>query len=228
MPGDTLAGREGLGDETWPPHPGSIVTLEAIQQALAGPLPGQAGQQKMAPAPLPGDIDRWGPLAGCREAGVLVLLYPQQAELYLILTRRVDYPGVHGGQISLPGGRREGTESLSATALREAQEEIGLCPNSVELMGSLSVLYTPVSNFCIYPFVAFSPVRPNFRPNPAEVAALIETPLSLLLNPTTRREEMWYFEQGRRRVPFFDILGHKVWGATAMILSEFLMVVGNK
>jgi 8-oxo-dGTP pyrophosphatase MutT (NUDIX family) len=205
--------------------------IEEIRQALARPLPGRAAQIKMAPEPSDGQ-DRWQNVDDYREAGVLLLLYPDgpdvQSELNTVLTRRTEYPGVHSGQISLPGGRREGSEMLQTTALREAEEEIGIWPESIEVIGRLSSLYTPPSNFCIHPFVAFNPVRPDFRPDPKEVAELIEVPLGLLLNPATRQEEIWRFQNiGQRRVPFFDVFGHQVWGATAMILSEFLELLSK-
>ncbi len=207
------------------------LTIEDVRQALTIPLPGVDGQKKMAPQPRTGEIDRWAKPEDCREAGVLLLLYPyttngQAPELHLALIRRTEYPGVHSGQISLPGGRREGNESRQASALREAMEEVGVVPNRLEMIGQLSPLYTPPSNFCIYPYVAFSTTRPSFQLEPQEVAELLEPPLSLLMNPAIRREEMWYFERhGTRRVPFFDVDGHKVWGATAMILSEFLALL---
>ncbi len=197
-------------------------------------MPGIAGQNKMAPEPSPNGVDRWDWPDDCREAGVLILLYPGNTngvalELHLVLTRRTEYPGTHSGQISFPGGRREGQESLLGTALRETEEEIGVSPDQVEIIGQLSPLYTPPSNFCIYPFVAFSPNRPRFQPEPREVAEVIETPLSLLLNPASRQEESWHFhQQGQRRVPFFYVSGHKIWGATAMILSEFLILLSNQ
>jgi 8-oxo-dGTP pyrophosphatase MutT (NUDIX family) len=162
---------------------------------------------------------------------VLILLYPhttndRASELHLALIRRPEYPGVHSGQIALPGGRREGQESLRATALRETMEEIGVSPETVHVIGQLSPLYTPPSNFCIFPFVASTTSRPTFHLDPYEVAELVETPLSLFFNPTVYKEEDWIFSQdGRRRVPFFDVFGHKVWGATAMMLSEFITLL---
>lgn len=209
-------------------------TIEDIQEALTNPLPGVTGQIKMAPAPIGHQLNRWEIPDTCREAGVLLLFYPcntngRRSELYLTLTRRREYPGVHSGQISLPGGRREEGESLQATALRETTEEIGVSPEKIEIIGRLSSLYTPPSNFCIYPFVAFSPTRPTFQPDPREVAELIEVPLDLLVDPTIRKEETRHFESyGERYIPFFDIYGHKVWGATAMILSEFLVLLNNQ
>lgn len=209
-------------------------SIEDIQAALAGPLPGQAGQIKMAPQRPENQPNRWEVIPpDCREAGVLLLLYPRQAEnkgqapsgseLYLVLMRRNEYPGVHSGQISLPGGRRENGETLQTTALREANEELGVLPAALQIIGELSPLYTPPSNFCIYPFVAYSPVSPTFQPDPKEVAEVVEMPFRLLYDPAIRREELWQFpEMGQRRVPFFDVFGHQVWGATAMILSELL------
>ena len=208
-----------------------LPTFEDIRQALTGPLPGREAQRKMAPEPPPGsNLKRWDSPEECREAGVLLLLYPHtfkgNPSLNLVLTRRTEYPGAHSGQISFPGGRREGEESLLTTALRETKEEIGVPPNTLEVIGQLSALYIPNSNFCIHPFVAFSFTRPNFRLEPKEVAELIETPLSLLQKPTIQKEETWYFQKyGARRIPFFDIFGHKVWGATAMMLSEFLALL---
>jgi 8-oxo-dGTP pyrophosphatase MutT (NUDIX family) len=192
------------------------------------------GQQLMAPQPRPGDEDRWANPVDCREAGVLVLLYPPPTngagpELSLVLTRRAEYPGVHSGQISLPGGQREAGELLETTALRETIEEIGVPAHQVEIIGKLSPLYTPPSGFCIYPFVAVSRQRPNFLPDAQEVAEIIEASLSGLLDPATHKTEIWHFEKyGERRVPFFDVFGYKVWGATAMILSELVLVLNNQ
>jgi 8-oxo-dGTP pyrophosphatase MutT (NUDIX family) len=206
--------------------------LEDIRRALAGPLPGIEGQIKMAPQLRADQVNRWETPDNYREASVLLLLYPHTTngwsgpELHVVLTRRPEYPGAHSGQISLPGGRREGDESLQTTALREVYEEIGLAPSTIEVIGQLSPLYTPPSNFYIYPFIGYSAARPAFQPDAKEVAELIEAPLSLLQNPASHKEEIWHFPNyGERRVPFFDVFGHHVWGATAMILSEFLILL---
>lgn len=207
------------------------LTIIDIQEALSKPLPGIVGQIKMAPQRPEGQVNRWDRPADCREAGVLLLLYAPTptSELHVVLMRRPEYPGAHSGQISFPGGRREANETLKDAALREAKEEVGVTPESLKIIGKLSPLYTPPSHFCIYPFVAYSPLYPNFQPDHKEVAEIIEVPLSLFLNPTIRREEIWYSQNyGKRRVPFFDIFGHYVWGATAMILSEFLTLLEDK
>ena len=212
----------------------AVITVNNIHQALRGPLPGVPGQLRMAPEPISESANRWDKPDDCREASVLLLFYPmidqnKRSDFYFVLTRRPEYPGVHGGQISLPGGRREKGEALVDTALRETNEEIGVVPESLKVIGQLSSLYIPPSNFCIYPFVAFCSTRPSFIPDAVEVAEIIETPLSLLLDPAIQKSEMWHFETyGTRQIPFFEILGHKVWGATAMILSEFLTLLEEK
>lgn len=204
-------------------------TIEDIQYALTKPLPGVAGQIKMAPMPHREQVHRWDSQDDCREAGVLILLYPYASKLHLALIRRREYPGVHSGQIALPGGRREAGESLQTTALRETKEEIGVSANNLKVIGQLSSLYTPPSNFCIYPFVAFSQIRPNFHPEPREVAEVLEVSLTQLADPAVYKVEIWHFEKyGERRIPLFDVEGHKIWGATAMILSEFLTLLNDK
>jgi 8-oxo-dGTP pyrophosphatase MutT (NUDIX family) len=209
----------------------TVFTIEMFQEALAKPLPGVEAQKRMAPQPVTGKKNRGDIPEDCRQASVLLLLYPYSCDhpdFYLALTRRPEYPGAHSGQISLPGGRREEPESLLETALRETAEEIGVLPETVEIIGQLSPLYTPPSNFCIHPFVGFSCAHPAFQINPREVAELIEVPLSLFLKPEVYKEEIWRLQNfGERQVPFFDIFGHKVWGATAMILSEFLALLAQ-
>ena len=202
-------------------------TLDDVRRALSRPLPGLSAQIKMAPQPRPGwDLDLSIP-PDCRQGGVLVLLYPHADRLYFVLTRRTEMVHSHKGQISLPGGAREGSESLIQTALRETCEELGVPPDGTDVIGGLSTIYTSASNYCIHPFVAYRPSAPIFRPDPVEVAEVLEVPLSLLLDPSIRRVEYWatpHFESPRR-VPFFDIYGQAVWGATAMILSELVSLL---
>jgi 8-oxo-dGTP pyrophosphatase MutT (NUDIX family) len=159
-----------------------------------------------------------------RLGGVLLLLYCHRDELYLILTRRRDDLQSHAGQVSFPGGRKEAAESLEMTALRETYEEIGIRPESVTILGQLTSLYIFPSDFEVHPYVAWysNGDRPRFTPNYDEVAEIIEVPVSHLLNPTNRKEEMWTIRGYDLMVPFFEVDGHKVWGATAMMLSEFV------
>ena len=204
--------------------------LDDVRRALARPRPGLDAQLKMAPQPRPGwDPDFTLP-SDCREGGVLILLYPRAKRLHLVLTRRTETVRSHKGQISLPGGRREAGESLVQTALRETCEELGVPPEGTEVIGQLSALYTPPSNYCIHPFVAYRPYSPAFRPDPVEVAEVLEVPLSTLLDPAIRNVELWSDPgfDSPRRVPFFDVNGQVVWGATAMILSELVTLLEDE
>ncbi len=193
-----------------------------LRRRLAEPLPGTAAQLSMAP------IYRQDPsmvtIEGkpCREAGVLVLFFPLDDVPTLLLTLRQADLKEHAGQVSFPGGRREPDESLRETALREAHEEVGLDPERVEVLGTLTPLYIPPSNFCVHPFVAMTPVAPELRPQDDEVEAVLRIPLPLLLDPKTRRREPWILHGQTFEVPFLDVQGHKIWGATAMMLAELL------
>lgn len=160
----------------------------------------------------------------CREAGVLVLLLPQHQDLAVVLTVRRDHLPDHAGQISFPGGQREPDESLATTALREAEEEIALPPPDVDLLGRLTPLYIPPSNFCVHPFVGRASSAPALRPADREVRQVLRVPLSHLLAPATRKTETRRLNGSDVAVPYYDVDGHAVWGATAMMLAEFLAV----
>ena len=201
----------------------SWLDRDLVQRALQRPLPGAAAQQRLSPRPRTLGVT---PPAEYRDGGVLLLLYPRDGALHLVLTRRTDHLPVHAGQVSLPGGLREPQDaSLADTALREAQEELGLATDGIELLGSLTPLEIPVSGYRIHPWVAYTPQAPAFVPQPQEVAEVIEVPLSALLDPAAVGCELRTIRGLHVKVPFFFVAGHKVWGATAMVLSEFLEVV---
>ena len=203
-----------------------MVTIEQIEAALRQPLPGLPAMVRMAPIPRPVIGRGW--VQRPREGGVLVLLYPNgtDGKLHLVLTRRTDTVGNHRGQISFPGGSVDpGDLSTAHTALREACEEIGVCETDLRLLGALTPLYIPPSDFRIYPHVAFSPRRPAFRPQPDEVAELLEVPVSHFLDEGNTGEEEWFVGGAPRQVPFYVVCGHKVWGATAMVLAELAAVM---
>jgi len=168
---------------------------------------------------------RLDPPAGVipRLAAVLLLLYPDQEDLRLPLTVRSDRLPNHRGEVSLPGGAIDpGDDGPISAALRESHEELGVPPDAVTIWGTLSSLYIPPSNFRITPVVGLIDPAPVLRPNDAEVSAVITVTLRELLDPALVIEEQWMLRGDSVRVPFFAIAGHKVWGATAIILSEFV------
>ena len=165
-------------------------------------------------------------------AAVLILLYPrrqasgQEPIPHLVLTRRTAALRRHSGQISLPGGRWDRADGpLLRTALREAEEELGVDPSSLEVWGRLEAEYIVVSHYLVQPFVAYTPRRPEFRPAPSEVAELIEVPLPLLLDPTTLAEEIWEIRGMPRQVAFYRHGEHKIWGATARVLGKLVALL---
>jgi len=160
-------------------------------------------------------------------AAALVLLYPWQPPgahepgPYLVLTRRTAALRRHSGQISLPGGRHDPEDgSLLRTALRETDEELGVPPDGLTIWGRLEPEWIVVTHYLLTAFVAYTPQRPEFRPSPAEVAEVIEMPLGLILDPESLGQEIWEIQGGPRQVSFYRHGEHKVWGATARILSQ--------
>jgi 8-oxo-dGTP pyrophosphatase MutT (NUDIX family) len=193
-----------------------------LRRRLDNPLPGPEAQRRFAPVP---HLDGWSPddqPAEARRAAALVLLYPGTTGPAIALTERhADLPH-HPGQISLPGGGLMAGESPRAAALREAEEEIGVPSDHVRLLGPLSSLWIPVSNFVLHPFVAVTDTMPAFVPHPREVAAIVEADLARLLD---RASIQWASRDRRGQhidYPYFDVGGRTVWGATAMVLSEFV------
>lgn len=205
-----------------------MVHLSArLREALARPLPGLAAQLRMAPQPRVG----WDPEHlpdGLRDAAALVLLYRHGGRLHVPLTVRGGGMRTHTGQVSLPGGAVDAGESIEAAALREAVEEVGVDPADVTIVGRLTSLHIPVSGFLLHPVVGVAGARPRFQTAEWEVARLLEVPLAILDDPGTLRTERRQRPAGARtieiEVPYFAFDGEKVWGATAMILAEFLAV----
>ena len=204
----------------------AALTADDIRRALTRPLPGVAAQVRLAP-PYRFDQLLQPPPADARPAGVLIVLYPRGEALHFLLTRRTDDVENHKGQISLPGGAQEDGESLLDTALRETREEIGVRVEPSAVLGRLSPVYVPPTGFLITPYVAALPARPHFVVMQREVAELIEAPLSALFDPSIVRREVWTLRGAEVEVPFFQIGPYKVWGATAMVLSEFAAAIGS-
>lgn len=202
-----------------------IPVIDKLIEALGRPLPGISAQAALAPEPLPERKPYYEAEAGALKAGVLLLLVPDADGLAVVLTKRAENVLHHPGQVSLPGGEQHAGESLTATALRETAEELGCDLRNLRLLGRLTPLYIPSSNYCVYTTVAFLPERPQFRPQPDEVAEVIVVPVDFLLDPANLRIESRDYEGRKLRVPFFEFQGHRVWGATAMILGEFLALL---
>lgn len=204
--------------------------IRHLEYCFEQPLPGEAAQFQMAHisrASFNGDVPD-----DAKPAGVLALFYPSGENWQMVLIERVSHNphDRHRGQISFPGGGAEiHDKSLANTALRETEEEIGVPASQVRLLGALSPLYIPVSNFKVHPFVGFVEHSPVFQPEPGEVHAILEVPFSRFLNPHHRGITSVSVAQSVSipNVPYFDVFGKVVWGATAMILNELITLVGH-
>jgi 8-oxo-dGTP pyrophosphatase MutT (NUDIX family) len=154
---------------------------------------------------------------------VLCALFDEDGQAQAVLTRRSTRLRTHTGEVSFPGGRLNPGEEPLAAALREAEEEIGLDPTMVTVIGRLGALSTVTNPAPILPFVAGLPGRPQLRPNPAEVDRAFTVPLVELMQPDTYHEELWVFpDDVERPIYFFELAGDTVWGATARMLRELL------
>ena len=194
------------------------ITAELIKKALSGDLRGTASHQKMMPdnrklRATHSDKKRLKP------SSVLLLLYAEEDELFTCLIKRPATMKHHAGQVAFPGGKIESGETPVDTALRETWEEIGVPPEKIEVLGTLSELFVDVSGFLIRPIVGWLDEKPAFKINPAEVEKTILFPLMKFSNNLDETE--LETTSGTLKVPCFHYEGEVVWGATAMILAEF-------
>ena len=201
--------------------------IEKIKNRFIHPLPGKAAQSKMAPL-IPREFT---PDPNARIACVLALLYPKNSDWSIVLIERTPSKNKndrHSGQISFPGGQYEASDKMLArAALREAEEEIGVLSKDISIIGQLSDMYIPVSNFLVHPFVGYMDYAPTFVPQPSEVRDILEVPIPKLQDPATIQVTDLKIPTGMtfKNVPYYSLHGHIVWGATAMMLSEFLEVI---
>ena len=196
--------------------------FENLKDELKKDLPGEKAHVKMAP----GVRHQFKPTEKSRKAGVLILLYPKNQELYIALIQRTEYNGPHSGQISFPGGKSEQNDkNIIDTALRESQEEIGINPKMVNIFGQLTPLHIPISNFIVYPIIGMYETTPVFKANPTEVKRVIEIKLEDLLNPNNCTSEEFKYGDLSFVAPIYNPENITIWGATAMMLSEFIEVV---
>lgn len=200
-----------------------------LEERLEKPLPGTSAQLKMSSLRRIRELIKFSSPENPTQSSVLILLYPFQGGIGLVLMLRPEYTGVHSGQVSLPGGKYEETdESLIYTALREASEEIGIDPGQVQVIGQLTELYIPPSNYLVTPIVGYQSTPPCFSPDPKEVARVIEIRLDDLLDESKRQLKKVKLSVGLTlKVPAYYIDSNIIWGATAMILSELKEIVAE-
>jgi len=195
-----------------------------LNHRLSKDLPGRVAQKIMAPYPLNGKPNRthYEPAHDdFRNSSVLVPFIEWNGELEIILTLRTQSIN-HGGQLSFPGGGKEGDETIEETALREAQEEIGLDRESAEIVGKLTPLYVGHSDNMVTPVIAFIRKEQEFTPNPNEVDEIISVPISDLVTEQKLIEDEWDLRGTPYNVPFWNIHRVPLWGATAMMMSELV------
>lgn len=195
-----------------------------LQSRLQYPLPGENAHLELSSMRKPSFLK---PAENSRQGGVLLLMYPFKGKVHLVFMKRTQDGRVHGGQISFPGGRKEPADpDLTFTALREAEEELGIPSREVTVLGNLTELYIYASNFRVIPTIGYLPYRPNFIPSELEVDEIIEVELDYVLQPAIIKEyKATLSNQMQIEVPGFHIGKHVIWGATAMMLNEFLHVV---
>ncbi|MBK9732445.1 MAG: CoA pyrophosphatase [Chitinophagaceae bacterium] len=197
--------------------------IKKLQQQLSQPLPGETAQFKMAPGRRI-TMEEYDQLANKnpRPSAVLICLFPYQENIYTLLMLRPEEQGAHSGQVSFPGGRFETADNdLQTTALREAQEETGMDQRKVEILGALTRLFIPVSNSMVQPYLGYLNEKPLLKKNDAEVKEIIETDIRLIMNPSLKENAIFKgINNFQIEAPYYNIQGHKVWGATAMMLSE--------
>ena len=196
-----------------------------LRERLAGTLPGLEAQLRFMPTPprtgwKPGEFP-----SEARLAAGLLLLYPGERGASIALTVRASGLSRHAGQVSLPGGATDPGETLAQAALREAQEEIGVDPASVRVLGELTPVHVLVSGFTLHPIVGITYERPSFAPAVHEVQEVIEVWVEDLQDASRIRQGTRTREGLAIEYPYFDLMGHQVWGATAMILGEFICVL---
>jgi 8-oxo-dGTP pyrophosphatase MutT (NUDIX family) len=198
--------------------------VEKLERGLREPLPGLAAQARFAPQPRPGWLLH---LAGdsLRPAAGLLLLFPIAADAHIVLTVRSSRLPSHAGQVSLPGGAVEPGESIEQAALREAHEEIGLAPADVRVLGRLTPLHIPVSGFLLHPVVGIAETLPLLRPADDEVERILLLPLAHLLDPSLVRREQRARDGLFLDIPYLEVEGAQLWGATAMVCAELLSML---
>ena len=201
-------------------------SIEKIQENLKKELPAEKAHQIMEA--LFAKYQTLKPTEETRKSAVLMLLYPIDDEIYFPLILRNSYDGFHSNEVGFPGERFEETdENLIQTALREAEEEIGVNPDEVKILGTLTEIYIGPSDFSVLPVVGYIPHRPNFNPDSREVQQIFELKMDSFLDPNIIGCSEISIPGDLVTTPYYKVNGHKVWGATAKIILELLFVLNN-
>ena len=200
--------------------------IEKLKKSLSLELPGTNIQWEIASSDR--RIDDFPRKGGpnTRQGAVMIMLFPHQGTLYTLFMQRPEYNGVHSGQISFPGGKREiSDKSLIETALRETEEETGVNRDQIKILGTLTPLYIPVSNFEVTPVVGYIPCKPLFIPQKSEVVCLIDAELDFFIGTQGIKEKEMEVRGTPLAVRYYDYKGHVIWGATAMMLYELMIII---
>ena len=200
-----------------------------LEKRMQLPLPGPESHQKMQPSMADGAPLRLKHSTPPRKGGVLILLYQEGNEIYFPLIQRPTYEGIHSGQMALPGGKLEvGDKDQYDTALREANEEVGVVNEDIKIIGSLSEFFVAASNYMVLPVIGKIDYKPNFLPEPREVEHIVTPSIDQLIAPENLKEKEMTVRNGYRLLcPYYDLENRTVWGATAMMLSEFVEILNE-
>ena len=198
--------------------------INVLSEQLQLSLPGEDAQYKMAPMKRKKDVEKYATSKDAKHSGVLLLLYPKNDLTQLVLIRRALDNSHHSGQIGFPGGAFELLdENFEETALRETEEEIGVKANTINVHGALTKLFIPVSNFWVHPFIGSVNHIPDFNPDTREVDEILTYGLNYFGDENIVKQDHFQTKSGFKiTAPYFELEKDKLWGATAMIMSEFL------
>ena len=197
-----------------------------LKDEIGRGLPGTEVQLLMAPPDMHLMNFPKAPGVRTRAAAVLILLYIEHGILSTVFIQRPDYDGAHGGQIGFPGGMKEPSDQdLVATAIREANEEIGIDISKINIIGTLTPLFIPVSDILVTPVAGWTDNRPSYSLQKEEVVFQIEGRLQEFLNPSIVKIKQVMIRGEMRSIKYFDYDGHVIWGATAMMLNELLEII---
>jgi 8-oxo-dGTP pyrophosphatase MutT (NUDIX family) len=199
---------------------------ESLKREISLGLPGTEVQWQMASSDrmLRNFPRKPGPDA--KVAAILILLFPDKGSIHTVFMQRHDYKGVHGGQISFPGGKMEPSDKdIIHTAIREANEETGVNQENISVINTLTPLFIPVSNMIVTPVIGWTEKKPSFRHHPGEVVFLFDAEINRLLDPSIVKTKQMEIQGEIINIKYFDYDGNVIWGATAMMLYELLTII---